>query len=107
MNGILVIDKPGGVTSHDVVQAVRKKLATRKVGHLGTLDPMATGVLPVAIGRATRLAQFIPNSPKVYEGEIRLGFSTNTYDRDGAPTSGEKPVQGDIEAAVRSLTGTI
>ena len=107
MHGILIIDKPERKTSHDIVNAMRKKFGTSKVGHLGTLDPMATGVLPVAIGRATRLAQFIPNSPKIYEGEIRLGFSTNTYDRDGAPTSGEKPVQGDIEAAVRSLTGTI
>jgi tRNA pseudouridine55 synthase len=107
MHGILIIDKPERKTSHDIVNTVRKKFGASKVGHLGTLDPMATGVLPVAIGKATRLAQFIPNSPKIYEGEIRLGFSTNTYDREGAPTSEEKPVLGDVEAAVRSLTGTI
>jgi tRNA pseudouridine55 synthase len=107
MHGILIIDKPERKTSHDIVNAIRRKFGSSKVGHLGTLDPMATGVLPVAIGKATRLAQFIPNSPKIYEGEIRLGFSTNTYDREGAPTSEERPVQGDIQAAVRSLTGTI
>src|SRR5215470_16701167 len=110
MHGILIIDKPERKTSHDIVNAIRKKFGTSKVGHFGTLDPMATGVLPVAIGKATRLAQFITNSPKIYEGEIRLGFSTNTYDREGAPTGEEKPIErdiGDIEAAVRSLTGTI
>ena len=92
MDGILIIDKPEGVTSHDVVQAIRKRFGMRKVGHLGTLDPMATGVLPVSLGRATRLAQFLPASPKEYSGEIRFGFSTNTYDREGSPTSGEKPL---------------
>jgi tRNA pseudouridine55 synthase len=107
MHGILIIDKPEGKTSHDIVNAIRRKFATSKVGHLGTLDPMATGVLPMAMGKATRLAQFIPSAPKIYEGEIRFGFSTNTYDREGAPTSEEKPVEGDIKAAVRSLTGTI
>jgi tRNA pseudouridine55 synthase len=107
MHGILIIDKPEGKTSHDVVNAIRRKFATSKVGHLGTLDPMATGVLPVAMGKATRLAQFIPSAPKIYEGEIRLGFSTNTYDREGAPTSEEKPVVGDIRAAVSLLTGSI
>src|SRR5215471_9866675 len=107
MHGILVIDKPDGMTSHDVVRAIRKKFKASKTGHLGTLDPMATGVLPIALGKATRLAQFIPSSPKVYEGEIRFGFTTNTYDRQGKPTSEEKPVQdrwGDIPAGVRSLT---
>jgi tRNA pseudouridine55 synthase len=110
MNGIFVIDKPGGVTSHDVVQAVRKRFATHKVGHLGTLDPLATGVLPVSIGKATRLAQFLPNSPKEYDGELRFGFSTTTYDRDGSPTSPEKPLSGtaeEIRQVMRSLTGTI
>jgi tRNA pseudouridine55 synthase len=106
MNGILIIDKPEGRTSHDVVQAVRKKFDV-KAGHLGTLDPMATGVLPVTLGKATRLAQFISSSPKIYEGEIRFGFSTNTYDREGAPTSDERPVEGDIAAAMKSLVGTI
>ena len=108
MNGILIIDKPEGMTSHDVVQAIRKRFKTSKVGHLGTLDPMATGVLPVCIGKATRMGQFIPNSPKEYEGEIRFGFSTDTYDREGLPTSEEKPFDPNrIEQAMRSLTGSL
>jgi tRNA pseudouridine55 synthase len=107
VDGILNVDKPEGITSHDVVQAIRKKFKTSKVGHLGTLDPIATGVLPVAVGKATRVAQFIPKSPKEYEGEIRFGFSTNTYDRDGSPTSEERPFEGDVEAAMGSLTGEI
>jgi tRNA pseudouridine55 synthase len=107
MHGILVIDKPEGVTSHDVVHAIRKKFKASKTGHLGTLDPMATGVLPIALGKATRLAQFISSSPKIYEGEIRFGFSTNTYDRQGTPTSEERPIEGDVTAAVQSLTGTL
>ncbi len=85
--GFLVIDKPAGVTSHDVVTRVRRFLHARQVGHLGTLDPMATGVLPLAWGKATRLIQYIPHDPKVYTGTIRLGFSTSTYDREGEPTS--------------------
>ena len=105
MNGVLVIDKPEGMTSHDVVQAIRKKFKTSKVGHLGTLDPMATGVLPVSIGKATRLAPFLPNSPKIYEGEIRFGFATNTYDREGTATSEERPIEGNIEQAIQSLIG--
>ena len=110
MDGILVIDKSEGMTSHDVVQAIRKRFGMRKAGHLGTLDPMATGVLPVSVGRATRLAQFLPASPKEYSGEIRFGFSTNTYDREGSPTSGEKPLDrsaDEIRERVRSLTGTL
>jgi tRNA pseudouridine55 synthase len=106
VNGIVVIDKSEGVTSHDVVQAVRKKLDA-KAGHLGTLDPMATGVLPVTLGKATRLAQFISSSPKVYDGRLRFGFATDTYDREGVPTSEERPVSGDIESAMLSLTGEI
>ncbi len=91
--GFLVIDKPAGVTSHDVVARARRILHTRQVGHLGTLDPMATGVLPLACGKATRLIQYIPHDPKVYTGTIRLGFSTSTYDREGEPTSAPmKPV---------------
>jgi tRNA pseudouridine55 synthase len=107
MDGMFNIDKPEGMTSHDVVQAVRKKLNTSKVGHLGTLDPMATGVLPVSVGKATRLAQFVSSSPKEYEGELRFGFATNTYDREGVPTTEERPFQGNLDEAVRSLTGTI
>jgi len=85
--GFLVIDKPEGMTSHDVVQVVRRRLGLRKVGHLGTLDPMATGVLPLALGKATRLVEFLKGGRKAYEGTIRLGFATNTYDREGEPAS--------------------
>lgn len=87
MDGVIVVDKPEGWTSHDVVNRVRHIVRTKRVGHLGTLDPLATGVLPLVIGRTTRLAQFYTRSPKVYEGVVRFGWSTGTYDRDGAPTS--------------------
>ena len=87
MDGVLVIDKPQGLTSHDVVNRVRRILRERSVGHLGTLDPSATGVLPLVIGCFTRLAQFYVHSEKTYEGVIRFGFSTDTYDADGEPTS--------------------
>src|SRR5262245_49494998 len=107
MDGFLNIDKTEGVTSHDVVQAIRRKFDISKVGHLGTLDPMATGVLPVSVGKATRIAQFLPNSPKEYQGEIRFGFATNTYDREGISTTEQRPLQGNVEAAMRSLTGHI
>ncbi len=86
MNGILIIDKPAGLTSHDVVNRVRRILGERSVGHLGTLDPMATGVLPLVVGNLTRLAQFYTASEKTYEGTIRFGFSTDTYDAEGEPT---------------------
>jgi tRNA pseudouridine55 synthase len=87
MNGVLIIDKPSGLTSHDVVNRVRRILDERSVGHLGTLDPMATGVLPLVVGNFTRLAQFYLKSEKVYEGTVRFGFSTDTYDAEGEPTS--------------------
>jgi tRNA pseudouridine55 synthase len=109
MNGVLIIDKPEGMTSHDVVQAIRKKFRTSKVGHLGTLDPIATGVLPLCIGKATRIAQFIPGSPKEYEGEIRFGFATDTYDREGLPVTEEAPFRRTPEQILEvmsSLTGS-
>jgi tRNA pseudouridine55 synthase len=87
MNGVLIIDKPAGLTSHDVVNRVRRILQERSVGHLGTLDPLATGVLPLVIGNLTRIAQFYTSSEKTYEGTIRFGFSTDTYDAEGEPTS--------------------
>jgi tRNA pseudouridine55 synthase len=87
MNGVLIIDKPAGLTSHDVVNRVRRILQERSVGHLGTLDPLATGVLPLVIGNLTRIAQFYTSSEKTYEGTIRFGFSTNTYDAEGEPIS--------------------
>src|ERR1700704_126337 len=86
LGGVIVVDKPGGWTSHDVVNKVRRIVKTKKVGHLGTLDPIATGVLPLVVGRATRLAQFYTRSDKIYEGVVRFGWSTTTYDRAGEPT---------------------
>jgi len=87
MNAVLIVDKPPGMTSHDVVNRVRRILQERSVGHLGTLDPLATGVLPLLIGNLTRLAQFYTSSDKTYEGTIRFGFATDTYDAEGKPTS--------------------
>lgn len=82
-NGVIIIDKPTGITSHDVVAVARRIFQERSVGHLGTLDPMATGVLPLVLGRYTRLAQFYGESVKGYDGEIRFGFATDTFDADG------------------------
>jgi tRNA pseudouridine55 synthase len=95
---VIVVDKPSGWTSHDVVNKMRRLAGTRKVGHLGTLDPSATGVLPVIIGRATRLAQFYTRNDKVYEGIIHFGYSTDSYDADGEPTSPEVAVALDRAA---------
>ena len=85
MNGLLVVDKPGGMTSHDVVSMLRKITGEKSIGHLGTLDPMATGVLPLLLGRFTRLAQYFSSADKSYTGTIRFGFATDTYDSDGEP----------------------
>jgi tRNA pseudouridine55 synthase len=90
MNGVLIIDKPSGMTSHDVVARVRRILKQKAVGHLGTLDPLATGVLPIVLGNMTRLAQFYLASEKCYEGVVRFGFATDTYDAEGEPLG---PVQ--------------
>ncbi len=108
MDGLIVIDKPTGLTSHDVVNRVRRLANTRKVGHLGTLDPMATGVLPVVIGRATRLAQFFSSGEKTYEATIQFGWSTDTYDREGSPAS--EPVTpgftgAELEGALERFRG--
>jgi tRNA pseudouridine55 synthase len=97
MNGVLIIDKPSGLTSHDVVNRVRRVLNERSVGHLGTLDPLATGVLPLVVGSFTRLAQFYTASEKTYQGVIRFGFSTDTYDAEGEPTSPARTVQVSLE----------
>lgn len=85
MNGLLVIDKPGGITSHDVVSRLRKITGESSIGHLGTLDPMATGVLPLLLGKFTRLAQYFSSAEKSYSGMIRFGFATDTYDAEGEP----------------------
>src|SRR5271166_4215109 len=83
VNGLFVIDKPGGRTSHDVVNRLRRVTGERSIGHLGTLDPMATGVLPLLLGKFTRLAQYFSSAEKSYSGAIRFGFSTDTYDSEG------------------------
>jgi tRNA pseudouridine55 synthase len=100
MNGVLIIDKPGGLTSHDVVNRVRRILNERSVGHLGTLDPLATGVLPLVIGNLTRLAQFYTASEKTYEGVIRFGFATDTYDAEGEPAAPAQSVTLNFDQVV-------
>src|SRR3954449_12704002 len=84
MDGILVVDKPEGWTSHDVVARVRRILGTKRVGHTGTLDPFATGVLVLLVGKATRLAQFLDKDEKEYEAVVQVGFETDTGDRTGS-----------------------
>lgn len=97
MNGLLVIDKAAGMTSHDVVARCRRLLGEKSIGHLGTLDPMATGVLPLVVGRMTRLAQFYTGAEKEYEGTIRFGFATDTYDADGDQVGETLPVALTLE----------
>ncbi len=104
ISGVLVIDKPANMTSHDVVARVRHALGIRQVGHFGTLDPFATGVLPVSVGKATRFAQFYLKSRKAYEGTIRFGHSTDTYDATGKPTSEPAPLELDA-AALEKMFG--
>jgi tRNA pseudouridine55 synthase len=110
MNGVLIVDKPAGLTSHDVVNRVRRILQQPSVGHLGTLDPLATGVLPLVTGSLTRLAQFYGASEKTYEGVIRFGFATDTYDSDG---EAREPIQTvnvsleQIRALARPFAGLI
>jgi tRNA pseudouridine55 synthase len=100
VNGVLVIDKPAGPTSHDVVAAVRRAVQIDRIGHTGTLDPLATGVLPLVVGRATRLASFLSGVDKEYEARIKFGASTATYDAEGEVTP--VPLPGTIDAhAVR------
>jgi tRNA pseudouridine55 synthase len=109
-DGLLVLDKPAGMTSHDVVRRVRKILGTRRVGHGGTLDPDATGLLLVAVGQATRFFPFLSKENKVYEGRIRLGFATDTYDASGRPASEPCPDLPDIDAvssAMKAFEGRI
>jgi tRNA pseudouridine55 synthase len=110
MNSVVVIDKPAGLTSHDVVNRVRRILGQKSVGHLGTLDPSATGVLPVVTGSLTRLAQFYLHSEKCYEGVIQFGFATDTYDADGEPTTPEHDValdEAELRRRASEFRGTI
>jgi tRNA pseudouridine55 synthase len=103
VNGVMVVDKPAGWTSHDVVARMRRIAGERSIGHLGTLDPMATGVLPLVFGRMTRLCQFYTASEKTYEGTIRLGVATDTYDCDGDPVGVQCEVNVTLEE-VRSAS---
>jgi tRNA pseudouridine55 synthase len=109
MNGVLVVDKPKGITSFDVVSEVRRAVGVKKVGHTGTLDPMATGVLPVCIGDATKIAQFITEATKAYDAVVRLGATTDTLDAEGQVLE-TKPVppmsRSVIEAALQPFRGT-
>ncbi|HQK75326.1 MAG TPA: tRNA pseudouridine(55) synthase TruB [Candidatus Hydrogenedentes bacterium] len=110
MNGLLLVDKPAGPTSHDVVQHIRRAAALRKVGHTGTLDPAATGLLVLCLGRATRIADFLSGMDKVYEGVLRLGLVTSSHDLDGEVFE-ERPVPdltaGDLENTFAAFTGEI
>jgi tRNA pseudouridine55 synthase len=100
LNAVMVVDKPAGWTSHDVVAKTRRIVGERSIGHLGTLDPMATGVLPLVLGRMTRLCQFYSGSEKAYEGKIRLGVATDTYDADGDPGGEPQIVNVTLEEIV-------
>jgi len=107
MNGVLAVDKPQGVTSHDVVATARRALRCKTIGHTGTLDPMATGVLPLVCGKATRLARFLTASDKEYEVVARFGVATDSYDITGRVTaeSAERPTREALEAAVAACLG--
>lgn len=107
MDGVLVLDKPPALTSHDVVAAARRALGQQRIGHTGTLDPLATGVLPLALGRATRLVRFLTASDKEYEAVIRFGLTTDTYDITGTETSqtGEAPSRDQVLQALEGLQG--
>ena len=110
VNGFLIVDKAGGMTSHDVVAKLRKRFATKKIGHAGTLDPMATGVLVIGIGSATRLLQYVTDGLKEYEATIRLGSATHTDDREGEviSTADASMISDDqIQGGLTALTGKI
>jgi tRNA pseudouridine55 synthase len=107
---VIVVDKPSGWTSHDVVNKMRRIAATTRVGHLGTLDPMATGVLPLVVGRATRLAQFYTKNDKVYDAVIQFGRATTTFDAEGDPLAEEVPYtveRDELERLLAPFRGNI
>jgi tRNA pseudouridine55 synthase len=107
MNGLILLDKPAGCTSHDVVNRIRKLIGTKRVGHLGTLDPMATGLLGLLAGAATRLAPFYGKEDKAYEAAIDFGFTSDTYDAEGevTPTGVPRPGESEIRTALESFRG--
>jgi tRNA pseudouridine55 synthase len=108
MDGVLVVDKPHGLTSHDVVAVARRCLHESRIGHTGTLDPLATGVLPLACGRATRLVRFLSASEKHYDATIRFGLTTDSYDVTGTEVSRSDavPTREAVECALESLRGS-
>lgn len=110
MDGLILVHKPPKLTSHDVVDELRKILGLKKVGHFGTLDPMATGLLLVGVGSATRFFPYLSKETKVYSGQIRLGYSTDTFDSDGTPTSLEIqtfPDRAKLSTAIKKMEGSI
>ncbi len=110
MNGLLIVDKPSGMTSHDVVSVVRRATGERSIGHLGTLDPMATGVLPLLLGKYTRLAQFLGAAEKQYKGAIRFGWATDSFDADGTALTEKVPLRcslGQLQELSRQFAGEI
>ena len=112
LDGVLVIDKPSGPTSHDVVARVRRAVKTKRIGHTGTLDPLATGVLPLVIGRATRLASLLSSERKAYEASVRLGCATESFDASERIAAGLAPppppdvTSGQVEVALEAFRGT-
>jgi tRNA pseudouridine55 synthase len=109
MNGVIIVDKPAGITSHDVVDRVRKLLGIKKAGHAGTLDPMATGVLAVCVGEATKIASFLTGDDKVYEATMRLGVRTDTQDMTGRVLAEQETrvTDEDVKAVLAGFVGTI
>jgi tRNA pseudouridine55 synthase len=110
VDAVLIVDKPAGMTSHDVVARVRRIVGEKSVGHLGTLDPMATGVLPLVLGRFTRLAQFYNEADKRYDGLIRFGWATDTYDAEGQPSGIKQSCSlslDQVRTAAAEFTGVI
>lgn len=111
MEGVVLLHKPKGMTSHDCVFKLRKILREKRIGHTGTLDPDVTGVLPICVGRATKIAQFLTSETKTYEGEVTLGFSTTTEDASGEvveTTNVDRSIsRKEVEGVLAALTGTI
>lgn len=105
IDGIVVINKPSGMTSHDVVQRIRRLAKQRRVGHMGTLDPLATGVLPIALGEGTKLSRFLTHGNKAYRGSIRLGLETSTYDLEGEVLARAEPPWPTLAQVEKSLDG--
>src|SRR6185312_5534474 len=106
-DGLLLVEKDPGFTSHDVVQRVRRILKQKKIGHCGTLDPDATGLLLLTLGKATRLTRFLIRAPKVYEGVMRLGVSTDTYDASGTVTAESAPDGIPLERVQEVMAGFV